>query len=109
MLRSFHYAASAVLFGQVPGVVPQATNIATLQTWASFWYRWVGSAFLGGYLRAAGRIGLIPESRDEFRILLNAYMLERALLEIRYEVRRRSEWARVPIVGVFELLDAHKA
>jgi maltose alpha-D-glucosyltransferase / alpha-amylase len=108
MLRSFHYAANAVLFGQVPGVVPQPTNIALLQSWASFWYRWAGSAFLGGYLRAAGRIGLIPESRDEFRILLNAYTLERALIEIRYEVRRRSEWARVPIVGVFELLDAHK-
>jgi maltose alpha-D-glucosyltransferase / alpha-amylase len=108
MLRSFHYAAGAVLFGQVPGVVPQPTNVNALQTWASFWYRWVGAAFLGGYLRAAGRTGLIPESRDEFRILLNAYMLERALIEIRYEVRRRSEWARVPIVGVFELLDAHK-
>jgi maltose alpha-D-glucosyltransferase/alpha-amylase len=108
MLRSFHYAASAVLFGQVPGVVPQPTNINALQTWASFWYRWIGAAFLGGYLQAAGRTGLIPESRDEFRILLNAYMLERALIEIRYEVRRRSEWARVPVVGVFELLDAHK-
>jgi maltose alpha-D-glucosyltransferase / alpha-amylase len=108
MLRSFHYAANAVLFGAVPGVVPQPTNVNALQTWASFWYRWVGAAFLGGYLRAVGRTGLIPESRDEFRILLNAYTLERALIEIRYEVRRRSEWARVPIVGVFELLDAHK-
>ena len=108
MLRSFHYAANAVLFGDVPGVVPQPTNVNALQTWASFWYRWVSAAFLGGYLRAVGRTGLIPESRDEFRILLNAYMLERALIEIRYEVRRRSEWVKVPIVGVFELLDAHK-
>ncbi len=108
MLRSFHYAAGSVQFGQVPGVVPQASNLGMLQNWASFWYRWVGASFLSGYLQAAGRVGLIPESRDEFRIILNAYMLERALIEVRYETRRRSEWVRVPIAGIFELLSAHK-
>jgi predicted trehalose synthase len=41
---------------------------------------------------------------EEFRILLEAYLLERGLIEIVSDLQNRREWARIPIVGILEIL-----
>jgi maltose alpha-D-glucosyltransferase/alpha-amylase len=46
MLRSFHYAPYAVLFGQAPGVAFREPDVAALEPWARTWHRWVSAAFL---------------------------------------------------------------
>jgi maltose alpha-D-glucosyltransferase/alpha-amylase len=104
MLRSFHYAAHAALYGQVPGILPQKESAAQLHEWAGFWYRWVGAAYLHGYLKALGLASLIMINGEEFRILLEAYLLERGLIEIVSDLQNRREWARIPIVGILEIL-----
>jgi maltose alpha-D-glucosyltransferase/alpha-amylase len=104
MLRSFHYAAHAALYGQVPGILPQKESAAQLHKWAAFWYRWVGAAFLHGYLTAPGLASLLIIRGEELRILLEAYLLERGLIEISSDLQNRREWARIPIVGILELL-----
>jgi maltose alpha-D-glucosyltransferase/alpha-amylase len=104
MLRSFHYAAHAALYGKVPGVVPQKESSDSLHVWAGFWYRWVGAAYLHGYLNAPEVSSLLNIAGEELRILLDAYLLERGLIEIVSDLQNRPEWSRIPIVGILEIL-----
>jgi len=104
MLRSFHYAPYAVVFGQAPGVVIRAEDEPLLNAAATFWHHTVSTAFVTAYLTASTGAAHLPESRDELRVLLDAYTLEKALYEIVYELSNRPEWLRIPIRGVLELL-----
>jgi maltose alpha-D-glucosyltransferase/alpha-amylase len=104
MLRSFHYVAHAALFGDVPGIVPSRAAHPQLEMWAKTWYRWVSSIFLSEYLRASGGAIFLPRREEETNILLRAYMTERALIEIEYELEHRPEWIRIPVHGILEQL-----
>jgi maltose alpha-D-glucosyltransferase/alpha-amylase len=103
MIRSFHYAAYSPLTKGEEGVVVRAEDIATLATWAQAWYGWVAGCFLSGYFDAAdGK--LIPNSIEELEILLDAYLLEKAIYELGYEMNNRPDWVVIPIRGILELM-----
>lgn len=104
MLRSFHYAASAVLLGQVPGVTVQPESLPMLGSWADFWYSWVSASFLRGYLTQSGQALFLPQKREDLRVLLDAYLLEKAIYEVRYELNNRPDWVRIPLRGILDLL-----
>jgi maltose alpha-D-glucosyltransferase / alpha-amylase len=104
MLRSFHYAPHAVLFGQSQHSVIRAEDAAAVESGANFWYRWVSGAFLRAYLAESGNAAHLPQSRDELQVLLDAHLLEKALYEIAYEMNNRPDWVRIPLRGVLELL-----
>jgi len=104
MLRSFHYAPHAVLFGQSQHSVIRAEDAATVESGANFWYRWVSAAFLRAYLAESGNAAHLPQSREELQVLLDSHLLEKALYEIAYEMNNRPDWVRIPIRGVLELL-----
>jgi len=104
MLRSFHYAPYAVIFGQVPGVVLRAEDSAILEAGARFWQRWVSAAFLRAYFAEAGTAAFLPPTPREQQVLLEAYVMEKALYEIGYELNNRPEWVRIPLRGVLDLL-----
>ncbi|HWQ55365.1 MAG TPA: maltose alpha-D-glucosyltransferase [Bryobacteraceae bacterium] len=104
MMRSFHYASHAVLFGQVSGVVAHRTDAASLELWADFWYNWVSASFLAGYLGVPGTSALLPTSRQELRLLLDIFQIEKGLREMRYELTQRRDWLRIPVHGILELL-----
>jgi maltose alpha-D-glucosyltransferase/alpha-amylase len=103
MLRSFHYAAYAALLGQVPRVRPE--DFPMLEPWAQFWYHWVCVAFLQGYFAATSAAGILPKQETELRVLLDAYLLEKALYEVSYELNSRPDWLIVPLRGILQLLD----
>jgi maltose alpha-D-glucosyltransferase / alpha-amylase len=104
MLRSFHYVSHAALFGDVPGIVPSREAHPQLEKWAQTWYRWVSAVFRHEYLQATAGTGVLPQTEEELRILLGAYMMERALAEIEHELEHRPEWIRIPVHGILEQL-----
>jgi maltose alpha-D-glucosyltransferase / alpha-amylase len=104
MLRSFQYAPYAVILGRAPGSVVRPEDASTLEAGARFWSRWVSAAFLRGYLAASGDGSHLPKSREEIGVLLGAYLMEKALYEIRYELNSRPDWVQIPIRGVLQLL-----
>jgi maltose alpha-D-glucosyltransferase/alpha-amylase len=106
MLRSFQYAAYAVLFGQVAGVVPRPEDAVALEAWAAYWTQWAGGAFLRGYLEFSTNLRSAPKTEQELRILLGAYLLEKALYELTYELNNRPEWVRIPLRGILQLMRA---
>jgi trehalose synthase-fused probable maltokinase len=56
-----------------------------------------GEAFLAGWRNAVAGTLLADES------LLPIFLLEKAFYELRYELRHRPDWARIPIQGLIEL------
>jgi maltose alpha-D-glucosyltransferase/alpha-amylase len=108
MLRSFHYAAYTGVFEQVDqsGAAERGQVLSVLEPWAGFWYGWVATTFLQAYLDSAEQASFLPQTQSELRILLDIYVLEKAVYELAYELNNRPDWLRVPLQGITQLLTA---
>ena len=62
--------------------------------------------FLRAYLQAADGAAFLPASRDDLDALLDAFQLEKAVYELRYEVANRPDWVPIPLQGVRQLLES---
>jgi trehalose synthase-fused probable maltokinase len=99
MLRSFHYAAYAPLLSQ-----PQSDEkLQSLGPWARYWQRWVSAAFLKSYLETSGDAPHIPATQSETEVLLDVYMLDKAIYELAYELNNRPLWVAIPLEGISDL------
>ena len=103
MVRSFHYAAYAALF-QHFGYTPE--DFQELEIYADLWYKCVAGAFLASYLKTVKGSPIIPEDENHLEILLNTFLLEKAIYELGYEINNRPEWIIIPLKGIKHLLDA---
>ena len=74
--------------------------------WAQYWYTWVSVAFLTSYLNMIKPAHLLPEDPEQLKILLDAFILEKAIYEIGYELNNRPDWLKVPLQGILQLLEA---
>jgi maltose alpha-D-glucosyltransferase/alpha-amylase len=97
MIRSFHYAAQTALTKQVSDTASQ---------WAQHWYTWVAAGFLNAYLDTIKPEGLLPEDHDQLRILLDAFLFDKAVYEVGYELNNRPDWVKVPLQGILQMLAA---
>jgi maltose alpha-D-glucosyltransferase/alpha-amylase len=68
------------------------------------WHSAVSVAYLRAYLERAADAVFVPRSREELSVLLDAFVLEKALYEVAYEVNNRPDWVAIPIGGILELL-----
>ena len=78
------------------------------EPWASFWYTWVGVAFLRAYLATAKDEAFLSKDPLELQVLLDAYLLEKAVYELGYELNNRPHWLKVPLRGLLQLLVASR-
>ncbi len=101
MLRSFHYAAHAVLLQQLR---VRSEDVPILEEWAEVWYRFVSGVFLHAYLTTVAASPFIPGDRQELEIMLDAFLLEKAVYELGYELDNRPDWAGIPIRGIRGIL-----
>ena len=108
MVRSFSYAAYSALdrFAQRN---PAAAR--TLEPWAQLWQNAVSTEFLHAWRarmaeaeRDPQAAHLTPQPQQAHR-LLNAYLLEKALYELLYELNNRPTWVRIPLAGMLNLPD----
>jgi len=104
MVRSFDYAAHFAVARHASTAVDPG-QIPLLEQWAKFWYIWVTPVFLTSYLNTAKQAPLLPEAHRELATLLNAYLLDKAIYEIGYELDNRPDWLRVPIRGILQLME----
>jgi maltose alpha-D-glucosyltransferase/alpha-amylase len=102
MVRSFHYVISTGL-KQNPSV--RNGDADFLVPWAQAWYRHATWSFLQGYLATVGDASFLPHREEEARILFDAFMLEKAVYELGYELNNRPDWADIPMRGILDILD----
>jgi maltose alpha-D-glucosyltransferase/alpha-amylase len=100
MLRSFDYAMHAALFKFVAGR-PDARE--AVEAAGRQWQTQTTAAFLDGYEEAARGAGL-PSPRGQTKKLLELFVLEKAVYELKYEVDNRPDWVRIPVSGLVNAL-----
>ncbi|MGH9731485.1 MAG: maltose alpha-D-glucosyltransferase, partial [Candidatus Acidiferrales bacterium] len=100
MVRSFSYAAYASLIAYIarhPG------DFETLLPWAQLWERSVSAGFVRAYRQTLGNVDFAPASKEEFRVLLDTFLLEKVLYEVHYELDSRPSWLRIPLMGILSM------
>ncbi|HXH23660.1 MAG TPA: putative maltokinase, partial [Vicinamibacterales bacterium] len=100
MLRSFSYAA---LLGLEAAVMTRPEDLERLAPWADFWESWVSAVFLRAYLTVMRETPLLPQSSAERDALLDAFVLDKALYELGYELNTRPDWVHIPLAGLLRL------
>lgn len=104
MLRSFHYAAYAPLLQQESSTRSPQEELQILAHEARYWQKWVSAAFLKTYLEFTRNSIFIPQDREELALLLDVYLLDKAIYELGYELNNRPSWVRIPLDGIAQLL-----
>jgi maltose alpha-D-glucosyltransferase/alpha-amylase len=62
------------------------------------------SEFLRAYRTVAVGASFMPRDNDSFETLMAAYLLDKALYELQYELDHRPAWVRIPAGGILSLL-----
>ncbi len=94
MLRSFDYAAH-VAFANL-----REEDARFLQPWASAWVAHVSEVFLRAYLETTKGAPFIPADEADLHLLLEAFILDKAIYEIGYELAYRPAFAAIPLRAV---------
>jgi maltose alpha-D-glucosyltransferase/alpha-amylase len=100
MMRSFQYAAYSALWQ--PAM--RKEDVPFLERWADLWYRHMGSVFLHSYLKTTGSAVFIPQNTEDLQIMIEAYLLDKAVYEISYELNNRPAWVVIPVRGIKHML-----
>jgi predicted trehalose synthase len=77
-----------------------------LEPWARIWQTWATAAFLRAYFATADRALFVPALPAQRDALLRLFVLGKALYELHYELNNRPDWVRIPLLGIFEILNA---
>ncbi|HET9580034.1 MAG TPA: maltose alpha-D-glucosyltransferase [Usitatibacter sp.] len=96
MVRSFSYAHAAAMRREAPPTEGRKHLLGD-------WEREAVRCFLEGYREATHGVASVPEDEASFRSLLDLFLLEKALYELRYEMANRPDWVDIPLRGLLEL------
>ncbi len=94
MLRSFSYAG-------VAGYGSTAAHATARQAWE----RDACDAFLDGYREAFAADPSVAGHASIAQEQMAAYLLEKALYELMYELNNRPDWVALPLFGILDLLE----
>ncbi|HEX5391945.1 MAG TPA: putative maltokinase, partial [Rhodocyclaceae bacterium] len=100
MLRSFDYAARIALFN-LDGKHERETG--ALDKLAEEWRQETEQTFLKSYAERIDNPALYGDW-ERSRGLLDLFLLEKALYELRYELSHRSEWVEIPLRGLLKMM-----
>jgi len=96
MMRSLEYAVLAT-WQDHTGTDPDYA------AWTDALLRWGERTFLDAYADTAGSACFLPPAPARYSFLW-AYLFQKAIYEVRYEVNHRPDWAWLPLRGLRRLL-----
>ena len=91
MLRSFQYAAYSAL--------------PTEQALAAEWCNKVTKLYLDAYFAEADAQVFLPSTAEQRQFFLDAFVLQKALYEVQYELNNRPGWVGIPLRGILSLIE----
>jgi len=106
MVRSFDYAAWAGLHDYIQRRGLGRQSLPDFEPWLRVWHQAVSSVFLRAYRETMGESEIVPHSREELSAMLPAYLLNKAVYEVGYELNNRPFWLRIPLLGILEMFGA---
>lgn len=102
MLRSFHYAVYATIFGSENKF---KLSQAELFEAGEKYYQAISAVFLNKYVTTAMSNNLDIGYQSEIKYLLKYHLLEKAVYEIGYELKARPDWVIIPLTGIRQILE----
>uniref|UniRef100_UPI003B3A7321 alpha-amylase family glycosyl hydrolase n=1 Tax=Spirosoma sp. TaxID=1899569 RepID=UPI003B3A7321 len=94
MIRSFYYVGyeGFLQTNQVP-----TNDTFRLLPYAKFWARCMSNFFMEAYLETVQGSSFIPKQPDDFQMMLETYLLEKAISDLNFELNNRPDWVHVPL------------
>ena len=105
MLRSFHYAAYSALFKMVEKGAVTPERFAGMEHWARFWQVRVSVIYFRAYLEEGRKSAYLPKTDKELAVMMKAYLLDKGLYELGYELNNRPTWVKIPLLGILQLME----
>lgn len=102
MIRSFHYAANAQLLLNPDTYAGREAT--PLRQRADHWYHTVSAAYLAEYYQHCNSAPFLPATAADRQLLLDLFLLEKAVYEVAYELNSRPAWLSIPLTGVLSVL-----
>ncbi|GAB4035152.1 maltose alpha-D-glucosyltransferase [Spirosoma gilvum] len=102
MIRSFYYVCYEGFLqnNQVP-----AEDTVALLPYAEFWARCMSNFFMEAYLEAVQGSSFIPEDPNDLQMMLETYLLEKAISDLNAELSHRPDWVRVPLQIIQSIIE----
>lgn len=102
MIRSFHY----VVYGELLQNKHLAgEELKKMEQWAELWFRCITSIYLSAYYELMNGSAIIPANKEDIKLLLETFLLEKAVYELNYEINNRPEWISIPLKGIISILE----
>ena len=97
MIRSFSYAAYSGLGRYLASnpEIARTVQAENAEAWAVFWQNSISAAFLHAYRETVASNPMLLPTPQQSQSLLSAYLLEKALYELLYELNNRPTWLRI--------------
>ena len=102
MMRSYYYAGYEGFLGTVH---VNKEEINALLPYADLWVKYMSGFFLTAYLQVVKDSDFIPKSKDELNLMLQNYLLEKALYALKYELANRPDKTIIPLAMIRNILD----
>ena len=108
ILLSLVYATQVSLRQIATGEKDESSSIQSFRPFARFWYSHVCAAFVRGYWAAARNARYMPASQADQQVLLDTFLLDHAINDIRSDIEDKPELGGVPFRMILHLLDAEE-
>ena len=96
MIRSFHYVIySAFLNNKSPQLKEHG-----FESLVEDFYLLVSRFYIRSYLETVGETKFLPKDKKQFNILLQTFLLEKAVYELKFDLQKRPDWAKIPMEGI---------
>ncbi len=97
MVRSFHYAAYSGLFN-FPSI--RSEDVEFLEPWMKVWYYYISRIFMNSYLKTVEDAAFLPNKKEDLLVMYDAFLMEKAIYELGYELNNRPDWVKIPLRGI---------
>ncbi len=73
------------------------TELKAMLPFADQWAFFMSGFFMKKYLETMGETPLLPSDKEDLRVVLETFLVEKALNNLNYELERRPEWVIWPL------------
>jgi maltose alpha-D-glucosyltransferase/alpha-amylase len=105
VLRSIDYAGRSALDSAVARGLVAESEHHQLDTDRETWTGTISATLTTAYLNELGDADLVPDDADDSALLLDGYILQKGLYEVRYELSNRPDWVHWPLSAVANMID----
>ncbi|WP_461107206.1 maltose alpha-D-glucosyltransferase [Spirosoma koreense] len=94
MIRSFYYVGYE---GFLRTNQVSKEDSARVMPYAEFWANYMSGFFIDAYLKTVQGSSFIPAQPEDLQMLLETFLLEKAITDLNAELNLRPDWVRVPL------------